>query len=33
MARERIQPAELVDLPLFTQVIKAGNTVYIAGQT
>jgi enamine deaminase RidA (YjgF/YER057c/UK114 family) len=32
MSRERIQPQGLKDLPLFTHVIKAGNTVYIAGQ-
>ena len=32
MPLERIQPDGLVDLPSFTQVIKAGNTVYIAGQ-
>jgi enamine deaminase RidA (YjgF/YER057c/UK114 family) len=32
MAHERIQPAGLVDLPAFTQVIKAGKTVYVAGQ-
>jgi enamine deaminase RidA (YjgF/YER057c/UK114 family) len=30
---ERFQPDGLVNLPLFTQVVKAGNTVYIAGQT
>lgn len=33
MSIERIQPPGLVNLPLFTQVIRAGNTVYIAGQT
>jgi enamine deaminase RidA (YjgF/YER057c/UK114 family) len=33
MPLERIQPEGLVNLPLFTQVIKAGNTIYIAGQT
>lgn len=32
MPHERIQPEGLVNLPGFTQVIKAGNTVYIAGQ-
>jgi enamine deaminase RidA (YjgF/YER057c/UK114 family) len=29
---ERIQPEGLAQLPLFTNVVKAGNTVYIAGQ-
>jgi enamine deaminase RidA (YjgF/YER057c/UK114 family) len=29
---ERIQPAGLKQLPLYTHVVKAGNTVYIAGQ-
>lgn len=32
MAIERIQPEGLVNLPLFTQVIRAGKTVYVAGQ-
>jgi enamine deaminase RidA (YjgF/YER057c/UK114 family) len=32
MTLERIQPDGLAKLPLFTQVVKAGNTVYIAGQ-
>ena len=32
MPLERIQPEGLANLPLFTQVIKAGNTIYIAGQ-
>src|SRR5579883_138137 len=32
MPLERIQPDGLARLPLFTQVVKAGNTVYIAGQ-
>lgn len=32
MPRERIQPEGLLNLPLFTQVVKAGDTVYIAGQ-
>jgi enamine deaminase RidA (YjgF/YER057c/UK114 family) len=32
MPFERIQPQGLKDLPLFTHVIKAGSTVYIAGQ-
>jgi len=32
MPIERIQPHGLQDSPLFTHVIKAGNTVYIAGQ-
>ncbi|HEV7216214.1 MAG TPA: RidA family protein [Chloroflexota bacterium] len=32
MPLERIQPPGLKDLPLFTHVVKAGNTVYIAGQ-
>jgi enamine deaminase RidA (YjgF/YER057c/UK114 family) len=32
MPLERIQPQGLADLPTFTQVIKAGNTVYISGQ-
>jgi enamine deaminase RidA (YjgF/YER057c/UK114 family) len=29
---ERVQPEGLHRLPLFTHVVKAGNTVYIAGQ-
>jgi reactive intermediate/imine deaminase len=32
MPLERIQPQGLINLPTFTQVIKAGNTVYISGQ-
>ncbi|HLH73428.1 MAG TPA: RidA family protein [Chloroflexota bacterium] len=32
MPLERIQPAGLKNLPLFTHVVKAGNTVYLAGQ-
>ncbi len=32
MPLERIQPHGLQDSPLYTHVIKAGNTVYIAGQ-
>jgi enamine deaminase RidA (YjgF/YER057c/UK114 family) len=32
MPLERIQPHGLQDSPLFTHVVKAGNTVYIAGQ-
>ncbi len=32
MPLERIQPRELKNWPQFTQVIKAGTTVYIAGQ-
>jgi hypothetical protein len=32
MAHQRIQPPGLVDLPTFTQVIKAGGTVFVAGQ-
>jgi len=32
MPLERIQPHGLQDSPLFTHVIKAGNTVYVAGQ-
>jgi enamine deaminase RidA (YjgF/YER057c/UK114 family) len=32
MPIERIQPAGLPQFPLFTHVVKAGNTVYIAGQ-
>ncbi len=32
MPLERIQPRELQDSPLYTHVIKAGQTVYIAGQ-
>ena len=33
MPLERIQPAGLHHLPLYTHVVKAGTTVYIAGQT
>lgn len=32
MPIERIQPDGLHSLPLFTHVVKAGSTVYIAGQ-
>ena len=32
MPLERIQPEGIANLPTFTQVIKAGNTVYVAGQ-
>jgi enamine deaminase RidA (YjgF/YER057c/UK114 family) len=32
MAVERIQPDGLSKPPTYTQVVKAGNTVYIAGQ-
>ncbi len=32
MPLERIQPHGLQDSPLFTHVVKAGHTVYIAGQ-
>ncbi len=32
MPLERIQPHGLQDSSLFTHVIKAGNTVYVAGQ-
>jgi len=32
MPIERIQPHGLQNSPLFTHVIKAGNTVYVAGQ-
>ena len=32
MSIERIQPHGLQGSPLFTHVIKAGNTVYVAGQ-
>jgi enamine deaminase RidA (YjgF/YER057c/UK114 family) len=32
MPIERIQPVGLANLPLFTHVVKAGNTVYLAGQ-
>lgn len=32
MSLERIQPAGLKALPLFTHVVKAGSTVYLAGQ-
>ncbi len=32
MPIERIQPHGLRNSPLFTHVIKAGNTVYVAGQ-
>jgi 2-iminobutanoate/2-iminopropanoate deaminase len=32
MPLERIQPAGLKDLPLFTHVVKAGTTAFIAGQ-
>ena len=33
MAIERIQPEGLPKPPTFTHVIRAGNTIYIAGQT
>ena len=33
MPKERIQPRGLSKPPTYTHVIKAGNTVYIAGQT
>ena len=33
MSLERIQPAGLSKPPTYTHVIRAGNTVYIAGQT
>jgi enamine deaminase RidA (YjgF/YER057c/UK114 family) len=33
MPRERIQPTELVNLPTFTQVIRADKTIYVSGQT
>jgi enamine deaminase RidA (YjgF/YER057c/UK114 family) len=32
MPIERIQPQGLHPLPLFTHVVKAGNTLYLAGQ-
>jgi len=32
MPLERIQPHGLQDSPFYTHVIKAGNTVYVAGQ-
>lgn len=32
MPLERIQPQGLKNFPLFTHVIKTGNTIYIAGQ-
>ncbi len=33
MELERIQPEGLLNLPLFTQVIKADTLVFVAGQT
>ena len=33
MAKERIQPEGLSNPPNYSQVVKAGNTVYVAGQT
>jgi enamine deaminase RidA (YjgF/YER057c/UK114 family) len=33
MALERIQPQGLSKPPTYTHVVRAGNTVYIAGQT
>lgn len=32
MPLERIQPQGLMNLPLYTHVVKAGNTIYISGQ-
>jgi reactive intermediate/imine deaminase len=31
--KERIQPEGLTNPPAYAQVVKAGNTVYLAGQT
>jgi 2-iminobutanoate/2-iminopropanoate deaminase len=33
MEKEFISPKGLYEFPSYTQVVKAGNTVYIAGQT